>query len=1191
MSWKNLDIKQKAELIKLGIRSGIKDINQIRQLYDNVQINDYQHPYYTSNTLSENNIQSQNQDNTLIKGMIDEFNKNKHNIPQQNIYSQNNLGTERVDVQQSAQFRQFKNGGYKNKPPFEEWYKTVPVDRNDTTYYNLRKAYEELPFEQLEKWRTATLEQLNNEQYHLPTVSPQSLEFLKSRNHPSIQYELDWYNSPEGKDFRDKHSLDTTGNYYRYIPNAKGGYISNNPTYELIGKVNKFGEGGYEDEDDENKNINNSILGRYVQSKVSKNNQGSHEQPTIVIEEPIESTYAEQPSLGTFDNQQMYTAGYADPTIVIASKPTEKEWLQYIKDNNITTRSKEYSKLPANLRSLVVQEEIRRKRDKSVLPTVAAITLPTLIPAATASLVGSGALTAAADAAGNVGTKIAGTNLGKATSAFFNNPYLQMGLTGWGAYYIPQYFKSGIDNFRNKQYAEGIKDFGNIALEGAGVLGSVPDALRIAGQISGSTAGLGLLASSKNFRFSPITNKVFRKKSKESTKKVNDLYAAYNKSVAAYDQAALEYNKAYNKNLKDMFFDEYIQVSNLMDKEARSRGYSWASEGYSSNPFDYRNWEASRRYTPSLLEKSNLDHVKRYEDYNKVAQEYLSSNGEVKMVGSTLSNARGVTNSDYLASDIDFLTTKKNAEELANQYNLRKNMSGTAYVNQHASVAGREMELNAQFIDEDPNGNAIGKLALEYFSIKDPKGYNKFVQDCIDNNKPILETPLPIKSDELFNSISEDDILQRVILDNIGSGHDKHRKRVQRSLLSVDSNTVKKYKQALNNSMESLFGENYIKFAEEFPNIKFDDVEQNKNFLKRVFGNKGYDIEAVAKDPERMEVITEMYYYSYSTSGRHTKGVDNVFEGKVVPADSGLGVSIINPKGSTGGGSIAGGGTNTGLGKAPAGYGNYESAFQLPITYNKSKINNLNDLVDQVEHITSRQSQDLSRYLGDYVQDISYDSQNKLKHIDEVTREHDIPIVIDEGSHIGSGYTGVFADANLQRSAKISELDRNVASIFETPSGMVNAKKLFDPIIEMIPLDKWDNPDDLIKVLNEKHDELLSKRNELLEELKLDRNRANDAVESSIRNYEKSSKQKQELAAKIKKLQALETALYFVGGEALVYGGTKYLTKNIKERKEAEANNEQLETLDTIPSKNYTQELISNSATYFPNGVFQHKFE
>lgn len=79
MSWKDLDIKQKAELIKLGVRSGIKDIEQIRQLYNNVAINDF---------------------NT------------KHNIPQQNIYSPKGSSTERTNVQQTPQFQQFKGGGY-----------------------------------------------------------------------------------------------------------------------------------------------------------------------------------------------------------------------------------------------------------------------------------------------------------------------------------------------------------------------------------------------------------------------------------------------------------------------------------------------------------------------------------------------------------------------------------------------------------------------------------------------------------------------------------------------------------------------------------------------------------------------------------------------------------------------------------------------------------------------------------------------------------------------------------------------------------------------------------------------------------------------------------------------------------------------------------------------------------------------
>lgn len=47
----------------------------------------------------------------------------------------------------------FQKGG-KPKPKFEDWYKTVPKEKNDTTNYDLEKAYNELPFEELEQFRT-----------------------------------------------------------------------------------------------------------------------------------------------------------------------------------------------------------------------------------------------------------------------------------------------------------------------------------------------------------------------------------------------------------------------------------------------------------------------------------------------------------------------------------------------------------------------------------------------------------------------------------------------------------------------------------------------------------------------------------------------------------------------------------------------------------------------------------------------------------------------------------------------------------------------------------------------------------------------------------------------------------------------------------------------------------------------------
>ena len=55
--------------------------------------------------------------------------------------------------------------------------------------------------------------------YHAPSVEPNTLRFLKPKNHPTLQYELDWYNSdnPDAIDFRSKYDLDTSGKFYRYI--------------------------------------------------------------------------------------------------------------------------------------------------------------------------------------------------------------------------------------------------------------------------------------------------------------------------------------------------------------------------------------------------------------------------------------------------------------------------------------------------------------------------------------------------------------------------------------------------------------------------------------------------------------------------------------------------------------------------------------------------------------------------------------------------------------------------------------------------------------------------------------------------------------------------------------------------------------------------------------------------------------
>lgn len=120
------------------------------------------------------------------------------------------------------------------KITFESWYETVPSDRNDTTSYNLRRAFELAPKEELEAWRTSSVEDLRNGKNHLNSVylNPKTgiYEFMKAKNHPTLKYELEWYNSkdPEAVEFRNSYDLDTSGDYYRYVPKkfAEGGKVN-----------------------------------------------------------------------------------------------------------------------------------------------------------------------------------------------------------------------------------------------------------------------------------------------------------------------------------------------------------------------------------------------------------------------------------------------------------------------------------------------------------------------------------------------------------------------------------------------------------------------------------------------------------------------------------------------------------------------------------------------------------------------------------------------------------------------------------------------------------------------------------------------------------------------------------------------------------------------------------------------------
>lgn len=114
-----------------------------------------------------------------------------------------------------------KYGG-QTKPKFEDWYKTVPAEINDTTNYNLRRAYELLPFNELEDWR--------NGKAHLRSIAPTSngdYEFLKSKKHPTYNKEIEWFNSNDKNaiEFGNNYRLDNKDKYPKYIKKSKIGKL------------------------------------------------------------------------------------------------------------------------------------------------------------------------------------------------------------------------------------------------------------------------------------------------------------------------------------------------------------------------------------------------------------------------------------------------------------------------------------------------------------------------------------------------------------------------------------------------------------------------------------------------------------------------------------------------------------------------------------------------------------------------------------------------------------------------------------------------------------------------------------------------------------------------------------------------------------------------------------------------------
>lgn len=175
--------------------------------------------------------------------------------------------------EQREVIEQFQQGGKSSKKKdwnsYYEFLETLPKNLqkgNDTDTlegYRMKLLFDNTPnlwtFEDGLKGENPIFTK-EEDGYHAPSViqlPDGHYEFLKSYNHPTFQKEIEWYNSEDGKSFREKYRLRSKDDqgmplvYYQYIPNnpqafRQGGQMNLIPEGALHARKNnmKLAESG-----------------------------------------------------------------------------------------------------------------------------------------------------------------------------------------------------------------------------------------------------------------------------------------------------------------------------------------------------------------------------------------------------------------------------------------------------------------------------------------------------------------------------------------------------------------------------------------------------------------------------------------------------------------------------------------------------------------------------------------------------------------------------------------------------------------------------------------------------------------------------------------------------------------------------------------------------------------------------------
>lgn len=182
------------------------------------------------------NISDDMQDRTAIRTSMSAINGNRRGFQMQGGYDQAAIRIGRhgmsIELLEKAKSIIKAQQGMKTLDPFQVYLQSLPENQRDSTNYRVRDYWEyngrPKNFEEAKrKGMFIEQEDFDNsgkslgKSWHGFTVAENpntgELEFMKSSSHPTIQKELDWYNSDDGSEFRSQYELVKTEPYYKYV--------------------------------------------------------------------------------------------------------------------------------------------------------------------------------------------------------------------------------------------------------------------------------------------------------------------------------------------------------------------------------------------------------------------------------------------------------------------------------------------------------------------------------------------------------------------------------------------------------------------------------------------------------------------------------------------------------------------------------------------------------------------------------------------------------------------------------------------------------------------------------------------------------------------------------------------------------------------------------------------------------------